>query len=337
MPLLEFDRVGKVYGRQRRGAGAAVETANHDNQANQSIQALSQVSLSISPGRSLGVIGESGAGKTTLAAIATGLTNPTSGRVFIEGKPLDYTRENRRRFSRQVQLVWQDAGGSVDPRFSVRDILAEPLRIHRLIGNENVRKRVGGLLAEVGLSPDLTDRYPHELSGGELQRLVIARALALDPALLICDEPASALDAISKMQVAELLISLLKRRNLALMVIAHDLPLVRKITDELIVMYRGVIVERGPTAMIAGNPLHPYTRLLLSCDPSISFQSPTGKTPPVISPGPDVRQTQSRGEGPGCVFRPACGEKNPVCSQRQPELFVVGDGRQAACELLRDR
>lgn len=265
MPLLEFENVSKTYS-PRRGvfpaSGAATGVA---------IQALTGVSLAILPGQSLGVIGESGAGKTTLAALAAGLATATSGRVLINGQQLSSSKRDRLRRARKVQLIWQDTYGSVDPRLTVEKIIAEPLHIHSLDRGQEIGKQISRLLDEVGLSPDLLARHPHQLSGGEVQRVVIARALALDPELLICDEPAAALDARTKLQIAQLLVGLQTSRNLSLMVIAHDLPLVRKITGELIVMHRGIVVERGPTASVIDQPQDPYTQLLVSCDPFLKM------------------------------------------------------------------
>jgi len=328
LPLLEFDRVSKTYESHHR---PGIEKTSGDK----AFQALSPLNLQIRSGSALGIIGESGAGKSTLASIAAGLTMPTTGRLLIDDKPLDFRNLDRRRFSRKVQLVWQDASGSVDPRYRVKDILAEPLRIHSLIEREKISDRVADLLAEVGLKPELAGRYPHQLSGGEVQRLVIARALALDPELLICDEPASALDAITKMQVAELLLRLRSQRDLALLVIGHDLPLVRMMTEELIVMFRGAIVERGPTVKVVKKPLHPYTQLLLSCDPSLLFQSRTAVNQPPILPGPLDRMPDSTQNYRGCVFESGCGSRTIVCQQGQPQLIDLGDNRQAACVLLR--
>lgn len=250
MPLLEFDKVSKLYDAH--------------------FQALTEISLSISPGESVGIIGESGAGKTTLAALATGLVRPTSGRVLVDGEELSGASKSHRRNARLIQLVWQDTGGAVDPRMKAGSIIEEPLRVHNLSGKDDAQEQVARLLHEVGLPVNLADRYPHELSGGELQRVIIARALALSPGLLICDEPAASLDVHSKQKIADLLTRLQAERNLALMVIAHDLSLVRKITRELVVMNRGAIVERGPTEMLIKRPSHPYAQMLISCDPSTS-------------------------------------------------------------------
>lgn len=233
----------------------------------QGIQALIDISLSISPGDSLGIIGESGSGKTTLASLATGLLRPTSGRVLIDGTELSGNGKQRRRNARTIQLIWQDGRGSVDPRMKVCSIIREPLRVHSLQGM-NVREQVKSLLHEVGLSGNLAERYPDELSGGELQRVVIARALALSPGLLICDELAASLDMHAKLQVVDLLLNLRSEKNLALIVIAHDLSLISRMTRELIVMNRGEIIERGHTGTLIERPSHPYTQSLISCDPS---------------------------------------------------------------------
>ncbi|MHB8792158.1 MAG: ABC transporter ATP-binding protein [Thermoleophilia bacterium] len=271
MPLLEFDKVSKRYEMRRRGRMSAVahseDRLNGADIAGRGIQALIDISLSISPGDSLGIIGESGSGKTTLASLATGLLRPTSGRILIDGTELPGDGRQRRRNARIIQLIWQDGRGSVDPRMKVCSIIREPLRVHSLQGM-NVREQVTSLLHEVGLSSNLAERYPDELSGGELQRVVIARALALSPGLLICDELAASLDMHAKLQVVDLLLKLQSEKNLALIVIAHDLSLISRMTRELIVMNRGEIVERGHTGTLIERPSHPYTQSLISCDPS---------------------------------------------------------------------
>ncbi|MBI5871269.1 MAG: ATP-binding cassette domain-containing protein [Actinobacteria bacterium] len=249
MPLLEFDKVSKRY---------------------KSIQALAETSFSVSPGESIGIIGESGSGKTTLASIATGLVRPSSGRVLIDGQALSGEGKSRRRNARTIQLIWQDTRGSVDPRLNVGRIIEEPLRVHDLLSKDDPHGQVAGLLNEVGLSGKLAGRYPHELSGGELQRIVIARALALSPGLLICDELAASLDIHAKLKVARLLTRLQSERNLALIVIAHDLSLVGRMTRELLVMNNGVIVERGATDLLMEKPSHQYTQSLIGCDPSVA-------------------------------------------------------------------
>ncbi|MHB9053395.1 MAG: ABC transporter ATP-binding protein [Thermoleophilia bacterium] len=328
MPLLEFDQVGKIYGLRESGSAAAP-----GGNGRRALRALSGISLSISKGESIGIVGESGAGKSTLAAIATGQTFPTTGRIIVDGQERDHSAASRRSCARKVQLVWQDAAGSVDPRLTVESILAEPLLVHGRSRKE-AGVRIDSLLSEVGLPAEFLCRYPHELSGGELQRLVIARALSLDPELLICDEPASALDAVSKLRVAGLLLSLQKRRNMALMIIAHDLPLVRRTVSEIAVMYRGTIVELGPAELLTGNPLHPYTRQLFASDPSLNFRNSVAPAP--IAATRTSSQTllkRSTTEGRGCVFQSDCDDLRTACAQTNPGLIKLRDGRQIACVL----
>lgn len=276
MALLELDNVSRIYSKTTVGfslRGGCAEKAG-------TIRALNEVSLTIEPGQRLGIIGESGAGKTTLAEIAAGLIEPSSGSVRIYGKSFGKSRDERKRRARTVQLVLQNAPGALNPRLRVEKLIGEPLRIHGLASGD-IRERVLELLGEAGLAAELADRYPHQLSGGELQRIVIARALALDPELLICDELASALDARVRNRVAALLERLCLERNLALLVVAHDLPLIRRLTDTLIVMYQGSVVEEGPTYKVLKQPRHPYTRLLVSAEPLLS----TGREPVAKAPG----------------------------------------------------
>ena len=285
MPILKLENVSKVYSREHRGFLAG------NKEAAPAIQALVNVSLAVTAGQSVGVIGESGAGKTTIAALAVGLTEPTSGRVLINAGHHGNKREDRLRRASKIQLIWQNANDSVDPRMRVRQIIGEPLKVHGLDGEVEMPDTIGNLLQEVGLARELMERWPYELSGCELQRVVIARALTSNPELLICDEPASALDAYTKVRVADLLVRLQAERGLALLVIAHDLPLVRMITDELIVMHEGSIVEHGPTESIINQPAHPYTQLLLSCDPTLSMNLPRRKKPgPAVSSADQPRE-----------------------------------------------
>lgn len=247
MPLLELKGISKAF---------------------HNLQVLSNISLEVDRGQAIGIVGESGAGKTTLAAIAAGLVKPSSGKVIIEGAAVDgRAQHGRKQRARTVQLIWQDVQGSLNPRMSVGRAIAEPLKIHRLAERGSVKKHVSNLLAEVGLKADTANRLPRSLSGGEAQRVVIARALATNPRLLICDEPASALDARAKLRVVELLDRLRRERNLACLIITHDLSLARMLADEVVVMHRGVIVETGPTAEVLRQPDHPYTKLLVNSEP----------------------------------------------------------------------
>lgn len=321
MPLLEFDKVSKVYAkgpglwrsrfRRHMAAGQAVKGAAHP--------ALSRIDLQIKAGEAVGLVGESGAGKSTLAAIATGLELPTSGTVRIDGHTPGKDQITLHRLARAVQLIWQDAAGSLDPRMKVGTAVAEPLRIHRLAPRENLQTEVKSLLAAVGLQNELAGRYPHQLSGGEAQRVVIARALALKPKLLICDEPASALDAHAKAQLAELLLRLRQQHCLAYLIVAHDLSLVRRLTERIYVIYKGVIVETGPTAAVLSQPLHPYTRLLMAADPN---------SPAWAEPGQQIWHPE-RG---GCYFANRCSEWDAGRCADLPLLAEVEGGRAVACQ-----
>lgn len=313
MPLLELKGVSKVFPGGRR--------------------ALDGVSLTVEAGQATGLVGESGAGKTTLAQIAVGLVRPTSGTVAVNGAVVgNGGRINRKELSRTIQIVWQDAPGSLDPRMRVGRAVAEPLKVHGAGPQGSLRDKVLELLAEVGLAPELADRRPRGLSGGEIQRAVIARALAPGPRLLICDEPASALDARIKAQIVELLGRLRRQRGLAYLIITHDLGLVGKLADNLMVMYGGVIVETGPAARLLKNPLHPYTQLLLSSQPELdgpvaAFYAKNNKALD------DSGHRDITGEG-GCGFRWMCPRKVDRCDGSKPELTAVGDDRQAACFLV---
>ena len=333
MPLVEFEGVTKIYG----------------NRA-----VLSGVDLTVSRGESVGIVGESGAGKTTLAAIATGQVFPTEGRIMIDGRDRDGSAANRRLFARKVQLIWQDAAGSVDPRLTVKEIIAEPMRVHGLYC-DNPDAIISELLSEVGLPPELARRFPHELSGGEVQRVVIARALSIDPELLVCDEPASALDVLTKQKIANLLVDLQRKRNMALVVIAHDLGLARRMTNEIIVVYRGTIVEKGPAELVATAPLHPYTRRLFASDPAAAFRAGGLRDSPRFDSAGNDNQNKDhlvdiaidlkcKGEmserltatvtpvaGRGCAFLQSCENPAPACSQESAELIRLEDGRQVAC------
>lgn len=338
LPLLEFEGVSKSY-QPRTGLAAFWSSRKAEN-----LNALSEVSLVIDKGEAVGLVGESGAGKSTLAAIAAGLTDPTSGTVRISGiEESGSRRESRRRRARTIQLIWQDAVGSLNPRMRVGKAVAEPLQIHHLAVGQALDDEVNRLLSEVDLKPELAKRYPHEISGGEAQRVVIARALALNPKLLICDEPASALDARLKVQLAELLMRLRRERGLAFLIIAHDLALVGRMTERLYVMYQGRIVESGPTAQVLSSPLHPYTRLLVSSDPSMPGwgEALLGNTRGAAHDNllEEYRLNGIGGAGPrkeACCFAPKCAEQTATCRQVKPSLTKAGKERWVAC-LLRTK
>lgn len=264
--LLELQNISKCYRRTRGGFFFGRKSGDEET-----ITALSGFSLTVNPGQAIGIVGESGSGKTTIWKLAAGLIAPSSGTVLVKGEsPGDGSGHSARRRARIAQFIWQDAPGSLDPRLTVEKALAEPIKIHGLAPKNEIREKVFELLTEVGLERRLADRYPHQLSGGEAQRVVIARALSLSPELLVCDEPASALDARAKARLAELLGRLRRERNLALLLIAHDLPLVRRLAEEILVMRQGIEVERGPVSQVLRHPHHPYTRRLVESELKIS-------------------------------------------------------------------
>lgn len=234
------------------------------------VTAVDDVSFAVEEGETFGIVGESGSGKTTLARCVLRLVEPASGQVFFRGEDLLLLpRARMREMRRHLQLVFQDPFGSLNPRMRVGQIVAEPLDIHRVGTAAERRARVAELLRLVGLDPDLRERYPHEFSGGQRQRIGLARALALSPALVIADEPVSALDVSVQAQIINLLVDLQRRLSLTYVLIAHDLRLVRHVCGRVAVMYRGRIVEMGQTAAIFERARHPYTQALLAAVPSL--------------------------------------------------------------------
>lgn len=295
------------------------------------LHAVDGVSFSLERGRTLGIVGESGCGKSTTAKLTLGLLPATRGQITFEGSPVTAERDRYWRvLRRRMQIVHQDPLAALDRRLPVGQQVMEPLVIHKLEGNAGAqRQKALALFDEVGLRPDLFERYPHELSGGQRQRVVLARALVLDPALLVCDEPISALDVSVAAQVINLMQDLQARFGMAYLFISHDLKVVRQIADEVAVMYLGRIVEQGPPDALFHAPAHPYTEALVSAVP----------TP--------LRGTQGRiilqGDPPnpvdrpsGCAFHPRCPRAVARCREEAPALKPVPDGRLAACHLVAD-
>jgi peptide/nickel transport system ATP-binding protein len=290
------------------------------------VQAVRGVDLAIARGAAVGVVGESGSGKSTLGRLLLGLTPPSEGRIVFEGRPIaGVPRAEWRRLRRRMQIVFQDPYGSLDPRRRAGAQIADGLAIHGLVPAAERAARVDALLRQVGLEPAHARRFPHEFSGGQRQRIGIARALAVDPAFLVADEPVSALDVSIQAQILTLLDDLRARLGLTLLLISHDLHVVRHLCDRVVVMYLGRVMEEGPVRAVFEAPAHPYTRALLSATPRLD---PARRTRRILLPG----DPPSPSDPPtGCVFRTRCAHARPACAETVPALAPHGPATRVAC------
>ena len=292
------------------------------------VRAVDDVSFAIMSGQTLGLVGESGCGKSTVGRSILRLIEPDAGRVAIDGlNVLTLGGRELRALRRRMQIVFQDPYGSLNPRLTVRQTLAEPLAIHHLARGADAERRIAALLEEVGLDPRYATSYAHELSGGQRQRVGIARALSVEPQFLVLDEPVSALDVSIQAQVLNLLADLQRRRRLTYLFIAHDLAVVKHVADHVAVMYLGKIVERAPAAALYAAPRHPYTASLLSAVP---VPDPKAQRPRIVLTG----EVPSPAHPPaGCPFHPRCPhpKKDGRCRTEPPALREVAPGQLAAC------
>jgi oligopeptide transport system ATP-binding protein len=320
-PLLQVKNLKKYFPIK---GGILSKTVGH-------VQAVDDISFDLYPGETVGLVGESGCGKSTAARTILRLIEPTGGEVFFEGQDiLKLGKKPMRALRRQMQIIFQDPYASLTPRMTVASIVGEPLEIHKIAKGRAKEERVANILEKVGLRPEHMRRYPHEFSGGQRQRIGIARALALNPKLIIGDEPVSALDVSIQAQVINLLEDLQREFNLTYLIIAHDLSVVEHISDRVAVMYLGKIVELATDRELYENPSHPYTEALLSAvprpDPSIKKQR-------IILPG-DVPSPINPPSG--CRFHTRCLYAKADCKTVEPPLQDIGDGHYVACHYWKE-
>jgi oligopeptide/dipeptide ABC transporter ATP-binding protein len=315
--LLELSEVSKHF---RTGAGLLSR--------GEIVHAVDGVSFQVAEGETLGLVGESGCGKSTLGRCIVRLHEPTAGSIRFAGEDITRARgRTLRALRRDVQIVFQDPYASLNPRQRLGQIVGGPLKVHRMGSSVQIRARVAELLTLVGLSPEHINRYPHEFSGGQRQRIGVARALAVSPRLVVCDEPVSALDVSIQAQVINLLDDLQDDLGLTYVFIAHDLAVVRHVSDRIAVMYLGKLVELSPAEELYTRPVHPYTEALLSAvpvpDPRAAVSRDrivlTGDVPSPVSPPS------------GCRFHPRCRYATEICSRQEPPLVPHGGGHLAAC------
>ncbi|MGE3876804.1 MAG: ABC transporter ATP-binding protein [Parvibaculaceae bacterium] len=292
------------------------------------VHAVDNVSLEIMPGETVGLVGESGCGKSTLGRCMVRLYDITAGELYFEGADISHkSLREMRPLRRRMQMVFQDPYASLNPRRRVRDLIAEPLRVHLHLSEKEVRDRVGQLLDVVGLLPDHMERFPHEFSGGQRQRIGIARSIALEPSLIVADEPVSALDVSVQAQIVNLLADLQERLSLTYVFIAHDLSVVRQVSTRIAVMYLGSIVELGNAADIFAKPTHPYTQALISAVPQPDMKK-AGQRKRIVLTG-DVPSPIDPPQG--CRFHPRCSYATDKCRSERPALAPLATGRTVAC------
>ena len=292
------------------------------------VKAVDDVTFEVYEGETLGLVGESGCGKTTTALSILRLEEPTNGQVIFDGKDIiKMKKSDMRKERKNMQIIFQDPYSSLNPRIKIKDIIAEGMLTHKIVNSRDKYKRVGELLEKVGIPPEYMDRFPHEFSGGQRQRIGIARALALEPKIIMCDEAVSALDVSIRSQIINLLKDLQKEFNLTYLFIAHDLSVIKYISDRVVVMYLGKVVEIADKKELFADTMHPYTQALISAVP---VPNPDYKKERIILKG-DVPSPANPPKG--CRFHPRCSKAIERCSEIEPKLEEVKSGHLCACHL----
>jgi peptide/nickel transport system ATP-binding protein len=325
--LLSVEGISKRFTKPVDLAGRIANKLGADNREIV-VHAVDGVDLSVNEGEVVALVGESGCGKSTLGRVISGIHAPSAGRVFWQGADIStMDAAERQKFTLGTQMIFQDPMSSLNPRIRAGEIVGEAPRVHGVITAKEQDEFVAGLFRKVGLDPDYRKRFPHQFSGGQRARIGIARALAVNPKLLVCDESVAALDVSIQAQVLNLFMDLRAELGLAYVFISHDLGVVRHISDRIFIMYLGRVIESGPSAAIFAGPLHPYTRALLDNVPRLDARKRTfsvvkGEIPSPLNPPP------------GCHFHPRCPQAGPRCSREVPKRLPQGEGRMVACHLM---
>jgi peptide/nickel transport system ATP-binding protein len=330
MPLLQLRGIEKRFVQPVDIAGRIANLLGADNRA-AVVHAVAGVDLDVRAGEVIGVVGESGCGKSTLGRVIADISPATSGEVSYLGKRLqDMSASERRAYALGVQMIFQNPMASLNPRMRVLEIIGEAPVVHGIVSAAQKSEYVAGLMRQVGLDPDYAQRYPHQFSGGQRQRIGIARALALKPRLIVCDEAVAALDVSIQAQVLNLFLELRREFDLTYLFISHNLGVVGHVSDRVVIMYLGRVVESAPTEVIFNRPNHPYTQALLAELPTLdtrrrSYQPIKGELPSPLRPPT------------GCSFHPRCPKAMPRCQQEMPLLRMLENGHASACHLNEEK